>query len=178
MSSSRNFMSKFGFESDVGRGWIISSIIMAAFPILIKLIWARSDIYEAVLSYSYAVLIVSAYLYYMHTKIYGNQKDTLFFGSVTVAIIFIILLIANSTDTPINKFVNIHGLITATVSIITIILTFCLAYKLNVPIISLQESELKKVKKKFEDADKVERRVRNSRKLVEKAAEEEGNERS
>lgn len=175
-------------STDVRRGWIMCNLIFAAGPVAVALSWGGLDYYPTILSYCYALLVVGSYLFYRNLKSHkeeeneGNEHttiikniDTIFWTSLVAAIVLLYLLSQYSSGAVIDKAIHFHASITAIVSLIVIVISFVMAYKLNLPMIYREELADGKAKRPYEDAEDAAKSVKDTKETIEKVAEEADN---
>lgn len=139
-------------STDVRRGWVICNIFFAALPIAIVSLSGGADIYVSVLSYCYAFLVVGTYLYYRYIKTHGSadKSDTIFWSSVFVIILILLLLQGYNSNPLIARVVTYHVSTIVLISLATITVAFYLAFRLNLPMISIEEAKDEKARKREE----------------------------
>lgn len=178
-------MQKLRFIStDIRRGWIICNIIFAAIPLAVAILANTADVYAAVLTYCYALLVVGEYLFYRYIKIHKGTEvianlensDTIFWSSLLFIGGLIFLIAEYNSNPKVSQFINDPTWVKVVLSIVTIVISFYLAYKLNWPMISKEEADERQVMQNYKDATVAKQDAQNMRPAIEEELREESDE--
>lgn len=170
------------FSTDVRRGWVLCNIVFAALPVAVVLLSGGADIYASVLSYCYAFLVVGTYLYYRYIKAHDSSEksDTIFWSSVVVIVLVLLLLQGYNSNPLVVKIVNYHISTTIFISLATIVVVFYLAFKLNLPMITIEEAKDEKARireeRRREKAQSAKQDAQKGRAALEASGQEGNNE--
>lgn len=168
------------FKNDLRRGWLLWNILMPLFPVLISITFATTDVvYSGFLSYCYALLAISWYLFYQHLKKTTMEgiksgRDTRHFLPLIFMFVLLIMLLLYNYNQDISEFLNRSIYLSM---LVTGLIILPQVYFVNIPMLERQEAEEEEREKALKERMEKQQETRDStRKDAQAIVEEELNE--